>query len=159
MVAGPIYQVLDSLPADISKLLDGERREGHRLVKRLVDDWEDGTNRFDAPGEIALEARLEGDLVAVGGLNRDPYIDEPEVGRLRHVYVSPEARGRGVGRGLVESLIGHAQPTFSRVRLRTVTSEGSRFYVALGFEEIDEPDATHVWRFHGQENRGILPQL
>jgi N-acetylglutamate synthase-like GNAT family acetyltransferase len=149
MFAGPIFQPLVSLPGDISRLLDAERLEGHRLVKRLADEWEDGTNRFDQPGEIALEARLAGDLVAVGGLNRDPYLDDPEVGRLRHVYVSPEARGSGVGRNLVEALVWHARLTFSRVRLRTVTTDGSRFYVALGFEEVDEPEATHVWRFHG----------
>lgn len=148
MVAGHVVQPLDSMPRDISRLLDAERREGHSLVRRLVDEWEDGTNRFDAPGEIAFEVRDDGDLVAVGGLNRDPYIDDPHVGRIRHVFVSPDVRGNGVGRRLVRALIGHAEPTFSRVRLRTVTPEGSRFYLALGFDETDEPNATHVWRFH-----------
>jgi GNAT superfamily N-acetyltransferase len=143
MIAGPIIERFHSLPGDIATLVDAERAEGHRLVLRLVDEWNDGSNRFDQPGEVALEVRLDGRLVAVGGLNRDPYLKDPTVARIRHVYVIPEVRGTGVGRRLVETLVDHARDGFSRVRLRTVTTEGSRFYRALGFDELAEPDATH----------------
>lgn len=147
MVARVEVRPFDSLPHDISILLEAERAEGHRLVLRLVEEWNDGSNRFDQPGEVVLHARSNGRLVAVGGLNRDPYLDDPSVGRLRHVYVSPEVRGEGVGRLLVESLVAHAREGFDRVRLRTVTTGGSAFYVALGFEEIDEPAGTHQISF------------
>lgn len=147
MVAGLGIRPFETLPQDISILLAASRVEGHNLVERLVDDWRDGSNRFDGPGEIALEARVVTRLVGVGGLNQDPYIDDPEVGRIRHVYVSPDARGDGVGGALVTALIGHARGRFTRVRLRTVTSAGSAFYTALGFEEIpEEEDSTHAMR-------------
>jgi GNAT superfamily N-acetyltransferase len=136
-----------SLPDDIAALLGASLAEGHNLVKRLVDEWDDGFNCFDRPGEIALQARLGAKLVGVGGLNRDPYLHDPTVGRIRHLYVLPEARRHGVGRSLVLALIDRASPTFRRVRLRTIQPEASRLYLALGFEETgDEPDATHVFR-------------
>lgn len=144
MVAGLVVAPFESLPKDIQVLLRVSREEGHNLVERLVDDWEDGSNRFDRPGEVALEARLDSRLVGVGGLNRDPYLNDPGVGRIRHVYVSPDARSLGAGRLLVLSLVEHARAHFSRVRLRTGRSEASGFYLRLGFVEApDEPDATH----------------
>lgn len=144
MVAGLVVQPFESLPEDIQVLLRVSREEGHKLVERLADDWQDGSNRFDRPGEVALEVRLDSRLVGVGGLNRDPYLDDPAVGRIRHVYVSPDARRLGVGRVLVLSLVEHARGHFSRVRLRTGAAEASGFYMRLGFEvSPDEPDATH----------------
>ena len=144
MVAGPVVQRFESLPEGIDDLLRVSRLEGHDLVERLVDDWKDGSNRFDRPGELALEARLGPRLVGVGGLNLDPYLDDPGVGRIRHVYVSPDARSLGVGRVLVMTLVEHARGRFSRVRLRAGDTEASGFYVRLGFDEApDEPDATH----------------
>ncbi len=144
MLAGLVVQPFESLPKDIEVLLRVSREEGHELVERLVGDWEDGSNRFDRPGEVALEARLDSRLVGVGGLNRDPYLDDPGVGRIRHVYVSPDVRSLGVGRVLVMSLVEHARGQFSRVRLRTGHTEASRFYLRLGFDGApDEPDATH----------------
>lgn len=144
MVAGLVVHPFESLPEDIQDLLRLSSEEGHDLVARLVGDWEDGSNRFDRPGEVALEARLGSRLVGVGGLNRDPYLNDPGVGRIRHVYVSPDARRLGVGRVLVMSLVEHARGRFSRVRLRAGRTETSGFYLRLGFEETpDEPDATH----------------
>lgn len=148
MVAGQIsLDPMTSLPDDITALLEASLAEGHNLVKRLVEEWDDGSNRFDLPGEILLGARLGHELVGVGGLNRDPYLDDPAVGRIRHLYVLSAARRQGVGRSLVLALIDQARPTFRRVRLRTIQPEAFRFYLALGFEETgDEPDATHVFR-------------
>lgn len=137
---------MTSLPDDIAALLGESLAEGHNLVKRLLDEWDDGSNRFDRSGEIVLQARLGARLVGVGGLNRDPYLDDPEVGRIRHLYVSPAARRQGVGRSLVLGLIDEARPTFRRVRLRTSQPEASLLYLALGFEESLEADATHVFR-------------
>ncbi len=144
MVAGLVVKPFRSLPEDVSVLLESSRSEGHNLVERLVDHWRDGSNRFDRPGELACEARLGSKLVAVGGLNQDPYLDDPGVGRVRHVYVVPEARGQGVGRALVMSLVDHARDRFTRVRLRTTDPESAEFYLQIGFVEThDEEDSTH----------------
>lgn len=144
MLAGLVVQPFDSLPEDIQVLLRVSREEGHELVARLVDDWAEGSNRFDRPGEVAMEARVDSRLVGVGGLNLDPYLDDPRVGRIRHIYLTPDVRGLGIGRVLVLSLVEHARGHFSRVRLRTGDAGASDFYLRLGFDEVpDEPDATH----------------
>lgn len=130
-------------------LLDAAETEGFDMVRRLADGWREGTNRFDRPGEVLLgvcvdEGVVDRDLVAVGGLNVDPYLDDRAVGRIRHVYVVPRARSLGVGKALVAELVENARTHFERVRLRTVTDEGSRFYEALGFEVTEERHATHT---------------
>lgn len=137
------------LPPDIGRLLDAARDEGHNLVSRLIDDWRDGSNRFDQPGEVLAEVRRDGILCAVGGLNIDPYIDDPTVGRIRHVFVHPDRRRRGVGRILIEFLVDRARGHFARVRLRSLYEPGPPFYAALGFAPSEEPDATHEVRFEG----------
>jgi GNAT superfamily N-acetyltransferase len=147
MVAGLEIRAFRSLPEDISTLLAVSRGEGHNLVERLVDEWDDGSNRFDRAGEIALEARFGPRLVGVGGLNRDPYIDDSQVGRIRHLYVTPDVRGMGVGRALVIALVDHARESFERVRLRAGADDARGFYLRLGFEETpDEEDSTHQIR-------------
>lgn len=135
-----------SLPVGLDDLLLASRGEGHNLVERLVREWNDASNRFDRPGEAVFEARISSRLVGVVGLNLDPYLDDPTVGRLRHLYVAPDARRIGVGRLLVVAALEHARATFQRVRLRTVQDGASDFYLGLGFEETrGEPDATHVF--------------
>lgn len=135
--------ILLSMPEDIWLLRNAGREEGFDLVERLVTDWNAWSNRFDVHGEVLLGARRDGRLVAVGGLNRDPYVDDPTVGRIRHVYVHPEARGEGVGRQLVSELVNRARRHFRRVRVRAGPPGADVFYERLGFDRSPEPDATH----------------
>ena len=37
-------------------------------------------------------------MVGIGGLNIDPYLALPDVGRVRHLYVLRKCRGRGAGK-------------------------------------------------------------
>lgn len=143
MVAGIVIQSVDQLPDGIGALLETSLSEGYDFVERLVQDWEDGSNRFDRPREVLMQVRVPSGLVAVGGLNVDPYLDDPSVGRIRHVYVLPSSRRSGVGSMLVEALLIHARGRFARVRLRVGTPRGGPFYEALGFDTTDETDATH----------------
>ncbi len=91
------------------------------FVARLIDEWKSGANRFDRPGEQLLGAVVDGDLVGICGINRDPYLKDEAVGRLRHLYVKKAARGSGVGSVLVAQLLREARPIFRLVRLRTDT--------------------------------------
>ena len=84
------------------------------------------------------------DIVAVGGLNVDPYTSDHSIGRVRHVYVSRSARRRGVGKLLVLEIIEAARDSFRQLRLRTNTDEGDRFYRALGFQRDSvSSESTH----------------
>lgn len=127
--------------------LDAIRREaageGLRLVERLVDNWNSGSNRFDAAHDRLVGAWLGADLVAVCGLTSDPYEPAPRRGRLRHLFVRRAWRRRGVARALVTHLLAAAQGAFDEIRLRTHSDGAAAFYEELGFTRIASPHATH----------------
>ena len=125
--------------------------EGFGFVDRLIEDWLNGANRFEKPGELLLGGFREGSLLAVCGLNRDPYIDRSQVGRLRHLYVLRSARGEGIASALVRRVLSEAKGVFPIVRLRTHTREAAEFYGRLGFVQITDETSTHVIRLPWSE--------
>jgi GNAT superfamily N-acetyltransferase len=128
---------------ELAPVIEESEGEGFRFLVRLRREFLDGANRFDAPGEALLGCRRGGELVGVGGLNRDPYSPEPRVGRLRHLYVAVAHRKAGIGRVLVAALVDAARPHFDVLRLRTDTDAAARFYEALGFAPVSSPHASH----------------
>jgi len=140
-----IERLRDLPPDGFAELVAESERSGLRFVRRLVDDWAAGVNRFDRPGEALFAARAGGRWVGVCGLNADPYIDRAGVGRVRHLYVLAAQRRRGVGRSLVTAVIGAARGAFDRLRLRTEDEGAARFYEGLSFRRCaGEPDCTHA---------------
>nr|WP_246884030.1 GNAT family N-acetyltransferase [Pseudomonas chlororaphis] len=134
---------ISALPPEILMLEVEAVTEGFRFLTRLVADWENGSNRFEQPGECLLGALRSGQLIAIGGLSYDPYAG-PGIGRLRRVYVARAARGQSVGKALVQQLLAYAAQRFSVVRLSTDTPEGAAFYLRCGFQPIQDDFATHV---------------
>lgn len=134
---------LEELPEAIYALEAQAVAEGFRFLTRLVTEWENHTNRFDQPGECLLGVFYQGQLVAVGGLSRDPFAG-PEVGRLRRLYVTPAMRGRHVGRVLVQQLVEQAALQFQSVQLSTDTPDAAAFYLRCGFHHINNGAATHA---------------
>ena len=119
------------------------RAEGHRFLDRLRDEWRSGTLRFGGPGEILLGAFDGNELIGVGGISRDPYAPAPGLGRLRHLYVRPAARRRGIGRHLVARLLDQARAHFDVIRLSTGSEAASCFYEGIGFERVEAFKQTH----------------
>lgn len=137
---------LNDLPlAEMEVLLVESRAEGHTFVDRLVDGYTDGNNRFDQPGEALFGVYAGEQLVAVGGLNRDPYLPDENAGRVRHVYVLPSFRRQGVGRLLMKAIVEAARSSpFRLLTLRTCNPAADLFYRALGFlPAVEFEDATH----------------
>ncbi|WP_420241660.1 GNAT family N-acetyltransferase [Roseiterribacter gracilis] len=128
--------------ARVTSLVAMSLEEGFDFLDRLDADWANGDNRFDARGEILLGVSDGANLIAVGGVNIDPYSTE-DCGRLRRVYVAPSHRTNGVGALLVTRLLDHARENFRIARLRTDTDRAARFYERLGFRRIEDPNATH----------------
>ena len=133
-----------TLGPDTDPLVAEADAEGHLFMRRMRDAWETHENRFDRPGELLLAARIGEQLVGIGGLNRDPYAQAENVGRVRHLYVARSARRLGVGTLLVRHILAHAAPHFSVVRLRTLSPDAAAFYARLGFQPTDQPYATHI---------------
>ena len=130
------------------ELLQSEARdEGYDFIETQVEEWASGANRFDAPGEALCGHVGQGLLVAVGGLNCDPFAGRPDMGRIRRIYVRPAWRNRGIGRALVTALVDEARTHFSCVRLRAENAGAARLYERMGFVPIANPDATHIMVF------------
>jgi len=72
----------------------------------------------------------------VCGLNRDPYLRDATVGRVRHLYVAVDHRRRGIGTELVSAVMSLARGHFARLRLRTDSPDADEFYLSLGFMPV-----------------------
>lgn len=131
-------------------LADEAGAEGHGLVRRTMEDWYSGANRFRMDGEILWGVFADGTCVGIGGLNqdpylnRDPYIDDLDVGRVRHLYVSLAHRRKGIARSLVRRSMERAAGRFKTLRLSTNNLEASNFYERMGFVEATGHKQTHV---------------
>lgn len=146
----PKIRALTHLPlADLETLLEESRSQGFEFLDRLVTQYQNGANRFNQPGEVLLGVYDSDELVAVGGLNVDPYLADKHTGRVRHVYVLSSWRRQGVGTLLMDEIIQQARKHFRRLTLRTFSSQASRFYLTLGFKIApDQENITHFLDLH-----------
>jgi GNAT superfamily N-acetyltransferase len=119
-------------------------QEGFLFIERLWKEWQSGDNRFTAPGEKLYGCTDQGVLVAIGGLNRDPFAGLPDVGRIRRVYVRPAWRNKGIGEALILALIETARTSFTSLHLRAANPAAARLYERIGFSPSLASEATHV---------------
>src|SRR5512138_3879580 len=105
----PIERLTYLTPERLATALAESEAHGLHFVRRLTDEWANGVNRFDRPGEALFAVHDAADIVAVGGLNVDPYTTDPRVGRVRHLYVVAAHRRRGFGAALVREIIATAR--------------------------------------------------
>ena len=139
-----------TLPLGLRNLAESARREGHEFVFRFEAEWLDESRRFDGPGECLFFARSGERVIGVSGICRDPYQEDRDVGRLRHVYVDAAFRSRGLARDLVLACLAFTGTHFRVIRLKTVNPIAARLYERLGFSAVtDNPSATHVLRPRG----------
>lgn len=108
---------------------------------------------FLPPQGVFLLAGPEGGVVGCGGIRR--LADGPSGIRyeIKHLFLRPETRGRGWGRGIMEELERHARQ-WSAAELvldthHSLTAAGA-LYARSGYEQIpaynDNPNATRWYR-------------
>lgn len=129
-----IDRISEIRPGSINHLVEESVSQGFRFVERLIQEYCSGLNCFDKPGEVLLAASVQGRVVGIGGLNRDPYFRDPHVGRLRHLYVGSAWRRCGIGHLLVTQLILEANRHYQLLTLRTDTQAADLFYQKRGFK-------------------------
>ncbi|MFD0678322.1 MULTISPECIES: GNAT family N-acetyltransferase [unclassified Paenibacillus] len=126
-------------------LVEESASEGFRHIKRLVNDYETGANKFDKEGEALFIAYQNNEIVGVCGLNRDPYVKSKEVGRVRWLYISPRVRRLGIGRTLMDSVITEARKKYKMLVLRTDNPIADVFYLSIGFSvKLDSENDSHL---------------
>ncbi|TCN01324.1 acetyltransferase (GNAT) family protein [Paenibacillus sp. BK033] len=132
----------------IMRLVEESTSEGFRHIKRLVIDYEAGTNKFDGDGEALFIAIKDGDIVGVCGLNQDPHTGSKAVGRVRRLYVLPSVRRFGIGRLLMDSVITEAKNYYQMLVLKTDNPNADMFYQSIGFSvKADSQNDTHFVKF------------
>ncbi len=139
-----IKQIKDS-SIDLLELLANEANsEGYRFVQRTIDEWRNCINTFSKKGEILFGIFISDLCVGIGGLNVDPFINNPNIGRVRHVYISQKYRRKGLATLLLRKIIQIAVKHFELLRLYTENPNASSFYESLGFIESKAEKETHI---------------
>lgn len=140
-----IKTIEDLRDVKVDELVEESEAEGYRFLRRLVDQYEDGSNRFDKEGEVLFGVfDPRGKLIAIGGLNRDPYSTKEGIGRLRRFYIAKAARREGVGTKLLQKIVDFSKDYFGELVVRTDSSTADAFYRANGFTgDVNLPDVTH----------------
>jgi len=140
-----IHEIIEWNESAVLPLIENSLVEGYRNISRLADDYKEGRNRFNQPGEALFGAWIGDKLAGVCGLNIDPFASEPGVGRVRRMYVLPEYRRQGIGAKLMDAVIERAETHFHLLVLNTGDAGASTFYQSLGFAGTATiPRATHV---------------
>ena len=129
----PITPAFDGFDA----LREASIGEGQRMLVRLQENWISGLNRFERPGEILAGAIVDGTLAGVCGRNIDPFAGNAAAGRVRHLYVAPDHRGRDIGSQLVRFIVRDAADFFRFLNTRA-PSQAFAFYERLGFSPVLE---------------------
>ncbi|MHC0035371.1 GNAT family N-acetyltransferase [Pseudoneobacillus sp. C159] len=130
---------------DLTRLLEESKEEGFRFVERLVNEYQNGTNTFHQPSETLFGIFTKTNkIIAICGLNIDPFSNSTKIGRLRRFYVGRKYRRNGVGSLLLKEIILQASNHFDLLVLHTDTNEADQFYTALGFSRDNQyPNSTH----------------
>lgn len=136
--------VANTLPDDVVLLADEAEREGYEHIRRLVDEWKTGRNRFARRGEQLLVAIDGNDVVAVGGLTTE--FCRKDWLRMRRYYVLPAYRGRGIGRMIAARLLDHARTFTDTVTVHAGSANASLFWEAMRFQPMQCGTYTHIYR-------------
>jgi GNAT superfamily N-acetyltransferase len=107
------------------------------------------TTEYAAPRGAFILAREEGEYLACIGLREF----SEEIGEIKRLYVTPAARGRGLGRVLVERIIAAAREIgYRSLLLDTLPfmKEAQALYSSLGFQP------TTAYRFNPIEGSAFL---
>lgn len=130
--------------SQINPLIETSLSEGFNFLLRLIDEWENGKNRFNKPNERLYQIEVGGEIVGIGGINNDPYSSSNKDGRIRHLYIHPNHRGKGFGKKIVRTIIADFGSNYEKFTLRTTTEAAAKFYEALGFRRVtDSKTNTH----------------
>jgi GNAT superfamily N-acetyltransferase len=112
----------------------------------------------DAPDSLHAGAFLDGQLVGIASISRQPFAPAPGAAawQLRGMAARPEVRRQGYGAALIQACIAHAASRGGTILWCNGRTSAIPFYQALGFQvhgaEFENPETgPHVvlWRAIG----------
>jgi GNAT superfamily N-acetyltransferase len=139
-------RIMDELPASLDDLASAAETEGYSHIQRLLADWRDGKERFTSDGclllaVIASDGHAPPQAVAIGGVTRDPFLQDTL--RLRRFYVHPHVRRQGLGASLASALIQEATATGKPIMVHAGDERAAKFWEKLGFSQVQGANHTH----------------
>lgn len=141
-----IVPVQVELPADIELLAAAADAEGVPNMRKLISAWRSGEQRFDRNGAALFAAYAGRGLAGVGGVKPELNLVEPAM-RMHRFFVHPSCRRLGIGRRLAQAVMTHA---LSQVEVLTchahASSAAAPFWESLGFQAVNHPHFTHLFR-------------
>ena len=137
MIDYQIIEINDSNISSLQTIADESTNDGDVFVQRTIDEWKNGVNTFSKNGEKLWGLVIDGELIGLGGLNQDPFIDDITVGRVRHIYVAKKYRGQGLSKVIMSLIIARAKEYFACLRLSTKNPIAVSLYESLGFVKDD----------------------
>ncbi len=146
---------VQEISTELISLGEAAHAEGYDHLRRLIEEFASGANRFQKPDEALFSAQQNEQLVGVGGLNIDPYETSIPVARVRRLYVLPSARRLGVATRLMAHIETHANVTFSRIQLFTSSPDASEFYEQLGYAPVSRPKVSHEKQLTPRQKNGL----
>jgi GNAT superfamily N-acetyltransferase len=142
-----LVRISEELPEHIELLAQQARSEGYNHIERLVSEWRQGIERFNADGCVLIygivsDGFRQPKIVGIGGLTRnfDPSNDSL---RMRRFFVAPEHRRKGYGRIIASALIQEAVAAGHRVVLHAGDDRAARFWESVGFAPEVSEHHTH----------------
>jgi len=128
----------------LKNLADEAKNEGYNYVRKTMDEWLQGINQFSKQSEVLWGVFDSEKCIAIGGLNIDPFADEPAIGRVRRIYVSKKYRQKGIATYLLKKIIEQSKPFFSTLRLSTNNQNAAELYESMGFIKAEGVKQTHI---------------
>ena len=118
--------------------------DGYNIVRKTIDQWKNGTNTFSDYREVLYGVKVNENIIAIGGINIDPYLMDFDIGRLRHVYVHRDYRQQGIATALLEKILNEYAYHFTVLRLICRNEVAMQLYESYGFKKVVEFKATHI---------------
>lgn len=139
-----IEQFTGKLENQLDELVEESVEEGYNFVRRLRDEYINETNNFKNKGELLYFAYIKGKVVGVCGINNDPYLNDKDFGRVRHLYVLKNYRGAGLANLLLDNVVKNSKKHFKTFTLRTFNEIASNLYCKYGFTKKEKYESvTH----------------
>jgi GNAT superfamily N-acetyltransferase len=132
---------------NIQPIMDDCLEDGCHILSKLREAYNNESNTFNKQGEVLYIAMLNNNVVGIGGLNQDPYINEIDFGRVRNLYVMREYRKTGIGKAILQEIIDEARKHFKILGLRTDNQIAAEMYCSCGFVKNDKYEhSTHYMK-------------